>query len=526
MNSINSRPIIEEDEIDLREIFVTIAHYKWSIIFFTLLITTAVAIKVYLMPKYYKSTVMLEVKTEDEKSPGLSLGGAGALLGMGGTGTVDLEKDVTLLKTFRINKEVLNQIPHYMVRYFIKDEKHKEVEVEENISITITDIKIDDYKNYGMKIIITPINNMEYQLSFPSILGDKAIGIFHYSEIVETEKASFIVNKLSDFNQAYIVQFSGTQHYIYDNIITPNLTVELDKSSPFITISFIDNLPQRGERYLKNLIEIYTKENREDIKEDASIIINSYDRQIKNIALRVDKSSRALADFKQRNNIIAPTAQASGLIQELTNVEIQIAKNHYKENLLKNIIYFVRHNKNIDAIAPSLLELQDTQTISLIKLIQEYQLTISNLLLKYNQTHPKVINTKAKIVSLKKKISSNLHNLQTTLKSKTASLNKMLEGYRVKLKSTPQQEQKLIDFSRDYQLNAKLYTYLIQKRSEVELKRDKDISRFRVIESIYTADKPVKPKKALIVIVAFITSLIFMILVTFFRNFLKTSKEN
>jgi len=61
----------------------------------------------------------------------------------------------------------------------------------------------------------------------------------------------------------------------------------------------------------------------------------------------------------------------------------------------------------------------------------------------------------------------------------------------------------------------------MQERSASELKRDKALSRFKIIEAIYTADKAVKPKKALIVIVAFITALILSIFLAFFRNFLK-----
>jgi len=67
MQNNKSPYYIEEDKINLRELFVTISRYKWSIIFFTTLITLAIAAKVYFMPKYYKSTVTIEVKPEDNK---------------------------------------------------------------------------------------------------------------------------------------------------------------------------------------------------------------------------------------------------------------------------------------------------------------------------------------------------------------------------------------------------------------------------------------------------------------------------
>jgi uncharacterized protein involved in exopolysaccharide biosynthesis len=65
----------------------------------------------------------------------------------------------------------------------------------------------------------------------------------------------------------------------------------------------------------------------------------------------------------------------------------------------------------------------------------------------------------------------------------------------------------------------------MQERSAAQLKKDKALSRFKIIESIYTADHAVKPKKALIVLVAFITALIFGIFLAFFREFMKQSKK-
>ena len=77
---------------------------------------------------------------------------------------------------------------------------------------------------------------------------------------------------------------------------------------------------------------------------------------------------------------------------------------------------------------------------------------------------------------------------------------------------------------RDYTLNEKLYTYLLQKRSSAQLKKAEAMSRFRTIEPIYTNPAPAKPKKSLIVIVGFITAPILSIFLAFFREFLRKER--
>ena len=70
-----------------------------------------------------------------------------------------------------------------------------------------------------------------------------------------------------------------------------------------------------------------------------------------------------------------------------------------------------------------------------------------------------------------------------------------------------------------------MYLYLMQERSATQIKHDKALSRFKIVESIYTSERAAKPKKALIVIATFISSIILMIFIAFFREFLKENKR-
>ena len=511
----------EKDEINLRELFSIIGNYKWSIIFFTILITSIVTVKVYFMPKYYKSTVILEVKAEDDKAGGFSMGGAAAMLLGGEGGATNLKKDITLLKTYRTNSKVLDIIDGYMIRYFIKDKKHKELELDSNQSIEVTEIEINTYKRYGMRLTVKPLNITQYQLSLVGLIKDEILGNYHYSERVEHKDFSFMINKQRDFNNTYTIQLAGTKRHVFQEIISKNLSIEENTEAPFITLSFFDNLPHRGEAYLRNLIEIYTKQSISDIKGDAQLIIDSYDDQLRRVEEKVTKSSKELESFKRKNNILAPDLQASALVEELSKVGIEIAQNKYKQELIGNLIRFAQNNKNIDAIAPSLVDFKDLPTMELIKLIQEQEILLADLLVKYKPNHPTIIRADQTIYNLKTKVVSNLKNLQLTLRGKTKSLKNMKQSYTKKLNSAPKQEQKLITFSRDYEVNEKMYLYLMQERSSSQLTHDKALSRFKIIESIYTPNKAVKPKKALIVIGTFISLLILMIFISFFREFLK-----
>ena len=81
MNNINNNICIEEDEIDLRELFATIWKHKIFIAIFVFIVTTLSIIWALSKPNEYKVYTIL---APQEQSKGMNLGGLGALASMAG----------------------------------------------------------------------------------------------------------------------------------------------------------------------------------------------------------------------------------------------------------------------------------------------------------------------------------------------------------------------------------------------------------------------------------------------------------
>jgi LPS O-antigen subunit length determinant protein (WzzB/FepE family) len=78
----NNQPIcIEEDGIDLRELFATIWKHKIFILFFVFIVTSLAIVFALSKPNEYKVSITL---APQEQSKGLNLGGLGALASMAG----------------------------------------------------------------------------------------------------------------------------------------------------------------------------------------------------------------------------------------------------------------------------------------------------------------------------------------------------------------------------------------------------------------------------------------------------------
>ncbi len=519
------QPTIEEDEIDLRELFATIVRYKWSIFFITLLITAVTAVVAYKMPKYYKTTTVIEVKPKPGDRAGFSLGGAGALLGLsssGGGGSIG--KDAALLAMYKDNEAVLDSVD-YSVQYYSYGRFRYTELPENNCSVSVTDLKIYDYKKRGMEISFEPISDKSFRLLSVGWIFDSTLGTFLYEHPVKTDDFTLTLHKNKQGTIPAKIKLNADKHFIFEKIISKNLSASADKDNPFLSITLLDTLPQRAEQYIKTLIHYHIQRSIRFEIEDADITLASINKQLAEIETKVQKNATVLEQYKAKNKILSPGTQAQTLLKGEASTDDKIIQNKYKLHLIGQLIVFVKKNKNIDAIAPTLNELGDQPTISLVQKLQTLQLSASSLAQEFKPAYPKRKSVRSQIKIIKKKIYSNLLNLQKTLRSRQHSLSKLQQEYADKLTIAPTKEREMKSILVDYTLNQKLYSYLLQKRSSAEIKKAEAMSRFRTIEPIYTNPAPAKPKKALIVIVGFITALILSVFLAFFREFFGGGKE-
>jgi capsular polysaccharide biosynthesis protein len=474
------------------------------------------------MPKYYKTTTVIEVKPKPGEGQGFSLGGAGALLGLSGGGGAgsSAEKDASLLTMYRTNDKVLDKISYLAQYYSYENFRYTEMP-ENNCSISIKDLKIHDYKKYGMEIQIEPSSSNQFKLLIPGIISDMVLGEFAYDTPIHTEFFDLQISHRSQGAFPDKIILNGDKHYIFDKVTSKNFSTNIDKTNPFITVSYLDTLPTRAEAYVQALLDDYIKLSVGFEIEDADITLDTLNKQIAELEQKVNVGAAKMEKFKAEKKILSPQVQAQVLIRGKEKSAEQLIQVNYQLDLLKQLTRFVKTHKNIDAIAPTLTELQDRPTIALITKLQELQLEATSLAQEFKPAYPKLKSIRSQIRSIKSKIRSNLKNLQKTLLARAKSLQKVQKTYAEKLQKAPTAEREMIDLLRDYKFNEKLYAYLLQKRSSAEIKKAEAMSRFRTIEPIYTNPAPAKPKKALIVIVGFITALILSILLAFFREFLR-----
>jgi len=517
-----------EDEIDLKEVFQTISRYKWSILFTTLLIFILAIVFLYFKTPIYSSAAVIEVKSNPKQGfqPDDFLGNAFSSIG-----TEKVDKEIEILKTFHVNNLALQKL-NFKTRYFI-EKNFKKVELYEDTPIIVNNIKILD-RDLGNKLIkLSPIDD-GFTLQIKSSFKEKIFNqlfkkklielndpkLYHFGEKIKTDYFILTIEKKEPLTQPVYFTIKDNNRQIYQAISRNLQITQINKNAPLIKVAYQDAIPQRANEYVNALIESFISQSVAEKSKKNDRIINFIKNQLHDMKIKLDNSEKKLEEYRIKNQAIDPSLQAQTYIKELSNIEIELSKNRLKEKLLDNLLPYAKSGSDLDAIAPSLMELNDQPTLELITRLQDAQIKEEGLKAEYSGKHPGLIAVRKQIQQIKEKITLSIKNLKANMTHRNQNLEKLKKSYEAHLKSLPTQERTLINLKRDYEVSSETYRYLLKKKSENEMIKVAILSDYRIIDSAYNDGRPVSPKRLPILIVSLIIGLIIGASQAFFRNFI------
>lgn len=118
------------------------------------------------------------------------------------------------------------------------------------------------------------------------------------------------------------------------------------------------------------------------------------------------------------------------------------------------------------------------------------------------------------------------HPSYLSLQEKRKTLLKAKEQLNRSIKDLPQTQQEILKLTRDVQVEQTIFVQLLNKQQELSIVKAGTIGNVRIIDDAEATNKPIKPKKALIVILSIMLGLISSVSLVLLRVFLRKGMEN
>ncbi len=498
-----------ENEFELKDLLYLINRYKFFIIFTSLLFLFLANLYLYSKPYIYSTYSIIEIKSNSKKS---NIASDDLLQNAFYSTNKEINKEIEILKTYEINKKAIEKI-NFQVQFFIEKKYKKHELYAEEIPITINKIKVLNNKILGVNIKIIP-NENSYSLEIENSKKDKFLNhilekklltldnkIYAFGNSIKTDYFELSINKIKDIDQPIYFRINGNSRNIYESVVSSRLNIQqLNKDTSLVQISYEDTIPKRAVDYVNSLVEIFLREGQKSKDKISNKILTFIEKQLKNVKHKLKKSEKALENYKVKNNIINVSAQSSTMINKLSDIEVKISENNLKRTLINKALQLIYNGENFNSIVTILAKLGDDGILIQLNSLHKLKLEDMALKIEYNNEYPKLIKIHNQIAFIKSNILQNTKNLKSSIEDEISSLKKQKKEYEKNLLSLPKKEMTLINLKSQYDVNSKLYIYLLKHKSEKKIINVASTSDYKIIEKAYLPKSPIKPKRSMLVL--------------------------
>jgi capsular exopolysaccharide synthesis family protein len=300
------------------------------------------------------------------------------------------------------------------------------------------------------------------------------------------------------------------------------LNVEEIQNSTMLRMSIQGNNRQKNAAFLNKHAETFLQRELDKKNFRAQKTIDFIDEQLALVSQSLSNSESNLEDFRSEGQILNLDYQAQQsfsrletLQQQRTNLTIKGKYYQYLENYLDQV-----GENGSDLIAPSSLGIDDPLLSELImELIQRYT-ERSEVMINSRRDNPFIANLESRIEITKNTIKESLSNVMQSNKMAMADLDERIADLSSKISTIPESQRHLFNIERQFTLHDNLFTFLQNKKSDIEITKAGFTPVHEIIDPSNPSDgRLVSPKKRMTYYIAGFAGLLVPVLLIFLYEF-------
>lgn len=528
----------EGSSFDFKIIYTTlILNWQWFVLSLIICLSAA-AIKLRYTTPMYQSYAKLLIKDDNNggRRGGRSTIANSSTLGMM-TNTEGIDNEMEILKSTALATEAVKQLKLYTVYTLeghIKDHllyKNQPVNVDLDVAHIETlkrPISLVIDKDENGKLHVT--GTYTYVPEGPdkpskTYAINRTFDVLPARIITSVGIITFTANTLSpmpeDRNELVTIYPPKMIAGKYSGALTVN---QLSKSTSIAGLTLTDEMPQRANDYLKQLVFSYNMQANEDKNEIAMRTEQFINSRLEKINTELGATEGSLEATKRQYKIVNPEATGAlgftntdQFTQKLADMDMQI-------ELLRSLQQYMNEPSNKYQTLPSNVGLNDAAASTLINDYNKIVMERNRLLRSANENSPTITPLTAQLDDLSSSIRRAMTQVQRNAQIQRNSILQEYNRYSSMIYSSPEQERVLNQIGRQQEVKSGLYLMLLQKREENSISLAATADKGKLIDDPVSFGQ-ISPKKSIILLIALVIGLAIPAIVLFLINFFRYKIE-
>ncbi len=279
------------------------------------------------------------------------------------------------------------------------------------------------------------------------------------------------------------------------------------KLSSIVNLSYRDEVPQRAENILNQLIVSYKQSEINEKDALAKNTLTFVEERLNIVAHDLDSIEKKVQQYKSGKGAVDIGTQGTLFLQNVSANDQKLSEINTQISVLNQVEKFVKSKENTGGIVPSTLGVSDPMLSQLMDRLYSSELEYEKLKKTVGENNPNLVSIQDQINKIKPNILQNIQSQQQSLNAAKQNLQSTNGNYNSMLQAVPQKERQLLDISREQEMKSLVYASLLQKREESELAYASTVSNNRVVDEAQASPIPVSPKRTLVYLIAVVALL-------------------
>ena len=518
-----------DDEIDIKRLlFILLRKWYWLLLF--LILGTAAA---FIWGKYQHQKYQVDTSiVVRENTKGLDIENMFMQNMMQGGSNQSSYNEIEILRSYTLNYKAVENLnwrtAWYKKNLFIWEGLY----LKEPFMVS----EVNNKPNLeSLPIYITPLSATQYRITAKGTAktGNKEVEVNidetgQYGQLFNNEYFHFTLHPKEKTNtligNEYRFQFMSKTDiaFYYMKRTSVDFT---DKQSDVVKLSMEGIEPMRDIHYLNELIRVYLELKLEQQTKTQKRSLEFISRQLSGISDSLTVAESNFTEFRSQNQIIDLTSQGTLVMDQLSEIEKEKAQYQMQLDYFKNLQSYLGKTENAKEImTPSVVGIEDPTLNTLVLKLTELYSRRQILSFSAHDNNPTLILINKEIEQINNQLRENLVNLIDNAQITIKSLDRRYNRINSELNNLPQQEQELINIKRQYELTSEIYTFMMQRRAELEISLAGTVVDIQIIDPAQLERIiPTGTNKMMIIIIGAFLGLLFPVLIILLSDFFSST---
>nr|WP_319569952.1 polysaccharide biosynthesis tyrosine autokinase [uncultured Draconibacterium sp.] len=478
--------IEQDDEIDIkRMLFLLLRKWYWLALGLFLGVTGAYLFVKYTPDKFQVNTSLLV--TDDSK--GFNLENLFMDEMMGSSSKVSLQNELEFLRSYTLNHQAVDNL-NWQTSW-----QKKNLIIWSGIYLYepfILNKSGEALNPAGIAVYITPLSETEYKITVDGEIKVEKQNvkiefaeIANYGQPFQNEYFNFTLTPKENYKELVgeCFRFSFIDKSKLTIAYLKRVNTDYSKESEVIKLSIESTEPLRDIHYLNELVRVYLELKLNLQTQSPKRSLDFIDSQLSGISSDLTAAENTFTEFRSKNQIIDLSSQGSLIMEQLKEIEQEKSQMQMQLDYFKNLQHYLGNIQSANQlVAPSVVGITDATLNALVLKLSELYSRRKILAFSAYENNPSLILLNQEIEQVTHQVREMLVNLVDNTQLSVNTLDLRYNRINKQLNNMPEQEQQLINIQRQYELTNDIYTFLLQRRAELEISLASALVDIQVID--------------------------------------------